>query len=120
MATILFIDDDIDVREAISEALREFGHQVLEADHGKQALRKYEGHSIDLILTDIYMPEMDGLEVVKHFRKNPEMKIIAISGGSLAGDAVFDTAKALGADRTFRKPFSFYDVLEAIKELLPQ
>ena len=114
MATILLIDDDDQVRRLFQVALERAGYRVLTAESGPHGLRLLQHQEVDLILVDIFMPDMDGLEVIQLLRKTrPACKIIAISGGSGKRDHL-DTAKYLGADDTLKKPFSPQELLEAV------
>ena len=120
MARILVIDDDRKLREVVSRALERAGHNVLEADDGEAGIRLYRDHGADLIITDIFMPERDGLETILQLRREATgVKIIAISGGDQRGR--FDLrrdAEVLGAARTLRKPFDQAELLKVVRELL--
>jgi CheY-like chemotaxis protein len=120
MATILLIDDEESVRRLFQVALEGAGYRVLTAENGKHGLRLLEHQEVDLILVDIFMPEMDGLELIPLLRKTrPANKIIAISGGSGKRDYL-DTAKHLGANDTLKKPFSLQALLDAVSSQLGQ
>ena len=98
--------------------LERAGYRVLTAENGKQGLRLFEHQAVDLILVDIFMPEMDGLELILLLRKTrPATKIIAISGGSGKMNHL-DTAKCLGAYDTLKKPFSLQELLDAVSAQL--
>ena len=120
MARILVIEDHEEVREVLVQALAGVGYDVLEACNGRDALRHLDDDDIDLVITDILMPEKDGLEVLMEIRaRNRRVKVIAMSSGGHIGPRYFlDTAKALGADRTFTKPFDMVRLLEAVQELV--
>jgi CheY-like chemotaxis protein len=97
MATILLIDDEDQVRTLFQIALEEMGYRVLSAESGRHGLRLLSHQEVDVILVDIFMPDMDGLELIQLIRKTrPASKIIAISGGSGERDFL-DAAKFLGA-----------------------
>ena len=114
MATILFIDDDDSVRRLTQVALERAGYRVLIAESGQHGLRLLEHQEVDLILVDVFMPDMDGLEVIQLLRKSrPLSKIIATSGGSGDGNYL-DTAKYLGAQDTLLKPFSLQELLDTV------
>jgi CheY-like chemotaxis protein len=118
MATILLIDDEESVRMVFQVALERAGYRVLTAESGKQGLRLLEQQEVDLIFVDIFMPEMDGLELIPLLRKTrAASKIIAISGGSGMKNFL-DTAKYLGADDTLKKPFSLQELLDAVSSQL--
>jgi len=114
MATIVLIDDDEQLRRLFQVALEGAGYRVLTAEDGKHGLRLLEHQEADLIVVEIFMPEMDGLELIPRLRKTrPATKIIAISGGSDKGDCL-DMAKHLGANATLKKPFSLQELLHAV------
>ena len=114
MATILVIDDEESVRMVFQAALVQAGYRVLIAESGKHGLRLLEHQEVDLILVDIFMPDMDGLEVISLVRKmRPASKIMAITGRSGQMDHL-DIAKHLGAHATLKKPFSLQELLDAV------
>jgi CheY-like chemotaxis protein len=120
MATILCIDDEESVRRLFQVALEGAGYRVLTAKNGRQGLRLLEHQKVDLIFVDIFMPEMDGLELIRLLRKTrPANKIIAISGRSGQMDHL-DIAKHLGAHDTLMKPFSLQELLHAVSSQLGQ
>jgi CheY-like chemotaxis protein len=118
MATILLIDDDDQVRMLVKIALEDAGYRFVTVDSGKQGLRLLDHQEVDLILVDIFMPEMDGLELIPVLRKTrPATKIIAITAGS--GERNYlDIAKHLGANATLKKPFSRQELLDAVASQL--
>ena len=120
MPRILIIDDDPQARALLRQALERAGHTVLEAADGQEGLQYYRASPTDLIITDILMPEREGLETIMALRKEfPDVKIIAISGGGRAGRLDFlDIAARLGAQRTFRKPFNLRELLAAVREVV--
>jgi DNA-binding response OmpR family regulator len=114
MATILCIDDEESVRRICQVALDRAGYCVLTAESGQHGLRLLENQEVDLILVDIFMPDMDGLEVIQLLRKTrPASKIIAITGKPGATNNL-DIAKHLGAHDTLMKPFSLQELLDAV------
>jgi CheY-like chemotaxis protein len=118
MATILFIDDDDPLRMLCQTALEGAGYRVLTADSGPHGLRLLQHQEVDLALVDIFMPSMDGLEVIQLLHKTrPACKIIAMSGSSWEWDYL-DTAKHLGANDTLKKPFSLQELLDAVSSQL--
>jgi len=122
MARILLIEDDNEVRTMLRLTLIHFGHNVIEARNGKEGLELFKRANADLVITDIVMPEKEGLEVLIELREKqvPPVKIIAISGGGRQN--VVDNlkmAKLLGAGRVLAKPFSNEALMAAINELLP-
>ncbi|HPB12706.1 MAG: response regulator [Bacteroidales bacterium] len=120
MPVILIIEDDRDLREMLRSALLRKDYTVLEADNGKEALINFKPGVTDLVVTDLLMPEEDGLKVIMQMREmKPEIKVIAISGGGKAGPGSYlRMAKALGADSVFPKPFSVNDLVTRIDDLL--
>jgi DNA-binding NtrC family response regulator len=120
MARILIVDDEELIRNLLRQMLEREGYEVVEAGNGKIALQVFRQQPADLIITDIIMPEKEGLETITEFRKTyPNVKIIGISGGGRidSKDYLF-IAQRLGANRTLAKPFEWSDMLTAIKDLL--
>lgn len=120
MAGILIVEDDNDLREMLKVSLLRRKYTVLEASNGKEAIIKLKPALVDLLITDIIMPDEDGLKVIMKFREiKPSIKIIAISGGGKAGPANYlNMARALGADEVFPKPFSINALLSKVDEIL--
>jgi CheY-like chemotaxis protein len=121
MARILVIEDDSMLRGMLQKMLEQNGHNVLVAGDGMEATRLYQAHSdIDLIVTDVLMPEKDGLEVIMEIRgKLPQVKIIAISGGGrISHTDYLIAARRLGAHTTLSKPFARQELMDAIDSLL--
>jgi CheY-like chemotaxis protein len=120
MGRILVIDDDEQVRGALKQMLEREGHEVIEAEDGKVGIRLYLQQPTDLIITDILMPEIGGIDTISSIKGQiPEAKIVAISGGGTAMPAedCLDYAERLGADRVFSKPVSKDDLISAVREL---
>ena len=114
-ATILIIDDEESLRALLRTTLEGAGHEVTEAPNGHIGLALYRFRPTDIVITDILMPEMNGLDLLLELtREFLHAKVIAISG---AGEEqnVLDVAKLLGARRTFRKPFSLPRLLDAVR-----
>jgi DNA-binding response OmpR family regulator len=120
MTRVLVMDDDAVLRGALRVALEAAGYDVLDAADGDAGPRLHRKHGADLVLVDIFMPERDGLEVVRALRAViPRPKIVAISGGGRTGDLdVLRAAAALGAARTLQKPFEPHVLLAAIRDVL--
>jgi len=120
MSRILVIDDDEQVRALLSEILRRAGHDVAEAVNGADGLAQYQARPADLVITDLIMPEKEGVETILELRKAyPTVRIIAISGGGRAGPRnLLPIAAAVGARRVIVKPFSRQEILEAVRESL--
>lgn len=122
MPRILVIDDDDLVRGMLRDVLERAGYEVLEAQDGNVGLQLFRGHTIDIIITDILMPEKEGLETIMDIRnESPNAKIVAISGGGKVGPfAYLKLAERFGAQRVFSKPLKMATLLEAVDELLHQ
>lgn len=120
MARVMVVDDDAAIRHALTKVLKEDGHDVLEEPDGKTALRHFAGDPVDLVMSDVYMPDMDGIQFLMRVREVfPEVRIIMMSGGgTLPANSVLDASAALGADRVLQKPFSVADVREAVAAVL--
>lgn len=122
MAHILLIDDEELVRAALREMMTSAGHTVAEAGNGKEALTLFDAATPDLVITDILMPEQEGLQTIAHMRSlRPAIKIIAITGGGGPRSSdLFRYATMLGARRALAKPFRKKDLLDAIDEVLAE
>jgi DNA-binding response OmpR family regulator len=120
MPGILIVEDDEELREMLNVSLARRNFSVFEASNGKEAILHFKPSITDVVVTDIIMPEEDGLKVIMRLRElKPSIKIIAISGGGKAGPGSYlNLAKALGADAIFSKPFSINDLIIKIEELL--
>lgn len=122
MAKILLVDDNADYLAAQTELLGRAGHQVSTASDGNEAIREADRATYDLLITDIIMPEREGLETIAVLRKKvPALKIIAVSGGGRLGARDYlSAARMLGASRTLAKPFSGEELLDVIAAVLGQ
>ena len=120
MGKLLVVDDNSLVRYAISLLLRRSGYDVLEAKNGEEAEHILMENHVDLLVTDIVMEGIGGLEIIRKFRMTlPDIKIIAISGGGhLDAGEMLGLAGRAGADAIFRKPFDINEFLSKIEELL--
>lgn len=120
MAKILVIDDSEDIRILLHEALQAAGHSVVEAADGEEGLRSYREHCPDLVITDIVMPNKEGLETIMELRReSPGVKIVAMSGGTRGMVISFlPAAKKLGADYTLPKPFSLAEMQAVVDDAL--
>ncbi|MDO8354969.1 MAG: response regulator [Nitrospirota bacterium] len=115
MATILIIDDEASIRILLRSALEAAGYEVTEAVNGRQGLELYRRKPADLVITDILMPELNGLDMLLELtREFLNAKVVAISGAG-GEKNVLDVAKLLGARQTFRKPFSMPQLLGAVR-----
>lgn len=120
MARILVIDDDKIMNGMIGQLLSEAGYEAEAAENGSRGLAMMSVRPFDLIITDIIMPEKEGLETISAIRKNSKtIPIIAISGGGTRGpEEYLDLAKHLGANHTFQKPFQSKAFLKAVQDCL--
>ena len=118
MSKILVVDDDAQMRSMIVQMLEREGHNVSTANNGKEAVQRFrQGHS-DLVVLDILMPEMDGIEATMELKREfPAIRILAMSGGRRALSPQFnlDSAKVLGVQGTLAKPFTREQLLRAVK-----
>ncbi len=120
MAHLLVVDDEEPVRSLFEEFLSHNGHTVRCASNGRDALVLYKNEKFDLVITDLLMPEMEGIETIREMRGiNPKIRIIAISGGGTgqAANYLF-MANKLGANRTFDKPVPMHELICAVESLL--
>ena len=116
--SILIIDDDEQTRVLLRRVLEEAGYLVSEAPNGQEGLRQFRQTPTALVITDLLMPDMDGLEVTMALhRESPTLKIIAITGGSGKRDFL-EVAKHLGAHRTMKKPISIVELLQTVQQEL--
>ena len=120
MSRILIIEDDSDVRDMLSDLLTGEGHEVDVAQDGLQGLAIFQRRPADLVITDIVMPEQEGLSTIRQLSKEaPDVPIIAISGGGRVDSMEYlEMASVMGADLTLAKPFSHADILAAVNEFL--
>ncbi len=120
MASVLIIDDDDMVRTMLLRTVTRGGHEAFGARDGVEGVARFREHPADLVITDIFMPNQEGLATIMELRRvKPDLKIIAISGGGARASLdVLPVAEALGAQRTLRKPFTPTDVMAAITEVL--
>ncbi len=118
MASILIVDDDAPIRALLRRILEEDGHQIREASNGEIGLRLYRDAPADLVITDILMPERDGMEVTLALTQEfLDARVIAITGAT--GDQNFlNIAKLFGARRVIQKPFSPHEVRRAVRFVL--
>ncbi len=120
MGSILIIDDDVEILEIYREILQREGYDVLAASDGRQGMKLCRDQEVDLVITDIIMPEKEGLETIMELRRDlPDVKIIAMSGGGQIGaEEYLPLAEKLGAQRTLDKPFTPKELLDAIRGIL--
>ena len=121
MFSILVVDDEDSVRELVKEMLSRDGYTIYEASNGQEAVDSFNEHPVDLILTDLVMPEKSGIDLIMQLKnENSQVKVVAISGGGgITGR--FDylpIAKLLGARAIIRKPFTMAEIRKAVSEAL--
>ena len=117
---ILVIDDDDQMRVLLRQVMEWAGYEVTEAEDGREGMQHQRRQPAELVITDLIMPEQEGMETIRLLKKEfPQTRIIAISGGGRIGpEAYLPAAQELGADRVFSKPFDVRELAGAVKELL--
>lgn len=120
MADILLVEDEEQLRSMLREVLQSAGHQVREAENGKIALNIFAARAAELVITDLIMPEKEGLEIIRELKRGKtDVKIIAISGGGRNNAQDYlELARRFGADHILSKPFSNREILEVIEKVL--
>jgi DNA-binding response OmpR family regulator len=119
VADILLIEDDAGFRRTVARALAAAGHHVRQAPDGVDGVRLFLTHRPALVITDIVMPEKEGLEVIRELRRHStEIPIIAISGIADRAGFYLRAATLFGADATLAKPFRFAQLLHTVDDLL--
>ncbi|MGD8342199.1 MAG: response regulator [Desulfobacterales bacterium] len=120
MARILIIDDESQIRSMLRLMLERVGYEVIEAEDGMEGIRQYRDNPADLIITDLIMPNKDGIGMIIELKKEfPQVKIIAMSGGGVnRPEGYLDGAQKLGATRTLTKPIDRDEMINAVKETL--
>jgi DNA-binding response OmpR family regulator len=120
MRRILVIDDEVGIRRALRTVLELSGYEVREARNGQDAMRLWREEESDLVITDIHMPDKDGIETILELRAlSPGLPIIAVSGsGEKKSRNLLQDAKLSGAIWTMDKPFGLTELLERVSEVL--
>lgn len=120
MATLLVVDDDQQVRKMLGITLKRAGYEVMICPDGDEAIEMLRREKVDLVITDIIMPEKEGLATIIDIKKTfPDLPVIAISGGGKVGpESYLNMAHELGAVETFTKPIPTPDLLAAIERQL--
>lgn len=115
----IVVDDDEAVRETLAGTLAQAGYSVRVAEDGLQALKLHAAEAADIVITDIVMPEMEGIEMILELRRrDPAVRILAISGGCLRQDGdLLRYAEVLGADAVLAKPFRRAELLAVLADL---
>lgn len=120
MASILLVEDDEQLRPMLKIVLQEAGHEVQEARNGEEALAMYSVKPTDVVITDLVMPEKEGLETIIELRRTySDVKIIAMSGGDRTGvQNNLELARKFGANHILTKPFSNQEILNGIEMVI--
>jgi CheY-like chemotaxis protein len=117
---ILLVDDDEMSRQAVQRMLERAGHAVESTGNGREAIDRFAAGEVDLLITDLIMPEMDGLEIIQEVRrKDPGARILAISGGGrVQAEEYLSVARKFGAVEVLPKPFASQDLKAAVDRAL--
>ncbi len=120
MKQILIIDDELQIRSMLKKMLEREDFNVVVASDGKEGMKIFEKEPVDLVITDLIMPEKEGIEVIQELRKNnSNLPIIAISGGGKNSPGTYlNIAKLLGANAILEKPFAKEKLIDAINKAL--
>ncbi len=120
MKKILVIDDDHDFRQMLCARLKKSGYDVNEAEDGLKGIEYFRKNPVSLIITDIIMPEKEGMESILEFKKlDPSVKIIAISGGGRSvPEDYLNIAEYFGAAKSFKKPFDMTEFVRTVDYLV--
>lgn len=120
MKRVMVVDDAVTMRQMVSFTLKKGGYEVVEAEHGQEALEKLKSVSVDLVITDLNMPVMDGITLIQNLRKMPSMKskpILMLTTEGMA--AKKEQGKAAGATGWVVKPFDPDKLLQTLAKVLP-
>ena len=123
MAMILLVDGSLELRDALKASLKSAGFVVDDADDGVAALALLERRPFDLLITDLWLPQMDGLALMKHLRAiNPKMPVMVLTGETTKRPVRYSVALATawGADVVVQKPFDNDDLVDEVNRLLAQ
>ena len=120
MALIMIVDDDAHIQLALRQIVESAGHSAIEAGNGQEAIEMFEEYRPDLVITDIFMPQTDGIETIRAIRRiQPDAKIIAMSAGyAETGWNCLGSVVVLGADLALQKPFTVCQLATAMDLLL--
>ena len=116
MPRILIIEDDLQMLEILLHTLKREGYEVIGTLNGDEGMMLYRKMHFDLIITDLFLPDTLGLEIIVKLKREANLKIIAISGAI----ASLEMARRMGAHYSFSKPFSMKELSEAVRELLEE
>ena len=123
MKRILVIDDDKSHLRMLSALLTKANYEVVSASNGMEGFELFQNQPCDLVVSDIFMPEQEGLETITELKEQyPDLKIIAISGGgrktNYVAKDILEIAQDLGANKAITKPINIPDFLNTVKELI--
>jgi len=120
MAKILIIDDEQYMINSIRRILEQEGYDVIEAPNGVEGMKMLHRNTVDLVITDMYMPEQDGIETIRDIRRHyPDVKVVAISGGGEIGSfSPLDAVRIIWAHEVFVKPFDSDEIIESVRKLV--
>ena len=120
MGKILIIDDEPYILLMLKKMIEKIGHEVDLASNGREGMELFQKEQVDMVITDIIMPDKEGLEIILEMKKtHPDLKIIAISGGGrISPESYLECARHFGASRVFQKPFKQNEIVSAVKELM--
>lgn len=116
---VLIVEDDASYAKALRHTLQKQGYEISFTDNGADAIKKFQTHNYDLVITDIFLPEKEGIELIQEIRDiDSSVKIIAISSGGITGHSSFlEIAEAMGANGVIKKPFDPSQIIAAISGL---
>jgi CheY-like chemotaxis protein len=120
MAVLLVIEDDEAMRKLMVRTLSAGKHKVHQAENGREGLALMDEHTPDIVITDILMPQKEGIATIREVQERaPDTRIIAVSGGGMSHNLMFlDVARALGADAVLAKPFRPAQLMSAVERVL--
>ena len=116
MKTILLVDDEPEIQQILEEELSDCGYKVLTAVDGQKALEIFNSHEISFVISDVRMPNMDGIELLKSIRKTKQTPFLFVSA---YGDISLSEARSLGALDIVNKPYLIDDVVDRVEQIAP-
>lgn len=120
MATILVIEDEPLVRRTLVRILARNGHEVIEAKDGREGLKRFNEQRPDIVITDVYMPDKEGIETICELHHDaPHLPIVVMSGGAGGSGSALNVAMKLGASASLSKPFRPEELLSIVKRFCP-
>ena len=121
MQRVLVVDDDDVIRDLLTITLQQAGYEVIEASNGRFGLEQINNSQVDLVITDIFMPEMDGIEFIAMlYQRSPHPKVIVMTGGSKLMDSSFSlkVAETFGVDTVLEKPMTPNSIINMVNSVL--